>query len=587
MHMRRHLLSLLLLPCLLCSCLAKKEEEICLYLTDYGAVADDPNHDNAPALLSLLAEVRKAVGQGKKVIISLPRGNVHIYSSALEVHSLYISNHDHHQTRKVAWMLDGLKNVKVRGEDTHLQFHGTLIPMVVRGCEGIELEGFTIDYPRPTMTQIEIKEVDKDSGKVLVDLLEETHYEVRNQQLFILTETDTVAVPWTLPFGKDGHMKWNRSDPLFNPEKIEEVAPHRLLLTGWNEIDYLKEGDIYVLRSPNRPTPGMVISNSTSIWIENVTIHFADGMGLLAQSSTDIYLKDFSVARGEGSKRRFTTVADATHFSGCRGGVVSVGGVYENMADDAINVHGTYLQVDSIVGGKELYASFAHYQTYGIPWYEEGDTLGLVSRSTLMSLSTFVPSRVEVLSPKRIRVILPEPIDEIGALVALENVSAYPSVLFSRNVIRNNRARGALFTTRRSVKCEGNCFDHTHGSAILLTGDANGWFESGPCEEVLIAGNHFLNALTSRYQFTEGIISIAPQIAETPKDAYYHGRVRIENNRFDNYDVPLIFAHSVRCLIIRDNEYRRNEDYPPLFDRTTSKCKEIGVLESEINIEQE
>lgn len=37
----------------------------------------------------------------------------------------------------------------------------------------------------------------------------------------------------------------------------------------------------------------------------------------------------------------FTTQADATHFSGCKGKITSCNGLYEGMMDDAINVHGT------------------------------------------------------------------------------------------------------------------------------------------------------------------------------------------------------------------------------------------------------
>lgn len=585
--MRRYLLILFLLPWIFLSCSDTEEVFETFYLIDYGAVVDDPTHDNGPALKALLADVHKASQKGYGSVIFLPSGDIHVYSEDLESYSLYISNHDHHEYRKVAMMFDGLKNVELRGDSTHLQFHGTLIPIVINECDDVELKGFSIDYPRPTMTQIEIKEIDKASDQVLVDLLAETVYEIKGQELFVLTETDTISVPWSLPFAADGHMKWGRSDPLFNPRQIEEIAPHQLLLTGWGEIEHLQVGDTYVLRSPNRPTPGIVISDSKSIKVDKVTVHFADGMGLLAQSSTDIDLSNFVVGLRKGSPRRFTTIADATHFSGCRGHIESVDGYYENMADDAINVHGTYLRVDSIVGGKELYASFAHYQTFGIPWYEVGDTLALVSRETLMTLFTFIPSQVEVLSPKQFRVTLSQPIDAKATPLVLENLSAYPSVDFNSNTISNNRARGALFTTRRPVVCENNLFDHTHGSAILLTGDANGWFESGPCEDVLIIGNRFVNALSSRYQFTDGVISIAPQIAEYTDGAYYHGKVKVVNNVFDNYPVPLYSAKSVSHLIIEGNQYTANDTYPPLFEDTRSKYKHVGVLDTNEELVEE
>ena len=60
---------------------------------------------------------------------------------------------------------------------------------------------------------------------------------------------------------------------------------------------------------------------------------------------------------------------------------------------------------------------------------------------------------------------------------------------FAGNTVRNNRARGALFSTPRRTVVEDNLFDHTSGTAILLCGDCNGWYETGACRDVLIRRN--------------------------------------------------------------------------------------------------
>lgn len=86
--------------------------------------------------------------------------------------------------------------------------------------------------------------------------------------------------------------------------------------------------------------------------------------------------------------------------------------------------------------------------------------------------------------------------------------------LFADNVIRNNRARGTLFSTPLKTVVERNLFDHTSGTAILLCGDCNGWFETGACRNVLIRNNRFINALTNMFQFTEAVISIYPEIPD-------------------------------------------------------------------------
>ena len=84
------------------------------------------------------------------------------------------------------------------------------------------------------------------------------------------------------------------------------------------------------------------------------------------EMSENITLDKFSVClRGKDDPRYFTTQADATHFSGCKGLIRSVGGLYEGMMDDAINVHGTYLKVQKRIDDKTLVGEYMHGQSYG------------------------------------------------------------------------------------------------------------------------------------------------------------------------------------------------------------------------------
>ncbi|MDY3884390.1 hypothetical protein [Porphyromonas somerae] len=571
--MKKILFILLSLFFLLC-----EGQEAHFYLSDYGAVVNKTTKTNGPALQKLLADAKVASKAGKSVTIHLPKGHLHIYSETLPSYQLFISNHDHREQRSVALMVEGFKDLTIKGDNTHLQFHGGVIPLMVKDSEKVTIEGFSIDYPQPAMTQIEVVDINRLSDEVVVQLLPETSYLIKDNQLSVLADSDTIQVYSALPFSADGHMKWGRTDPSFDPKSITEIKAYTLLLKGWGEVPNLELGDRYALRSYARPFPGIVITDSKRVKVRNVQVHFANGMGLLAQNSSDITLDHFSVSIEEQSPRVFTTVADATHFSGCRGRIISKHGLYENMADDAINVHGTYLRVDSMLSATEMIATFAHPQSFGYNWYHSGDTLRIISRTTLLPIAEVVPRQVEVLSPKQLKITMSEALPETTEPIAVENITAYATVYFANSIVRNNRARGALFSTPRRVECRGNLFDHTHGSAILLTGDANGWFESGPCEEVIIEDNHFINALTSRYQFTDGIISIVPQVQRMIEGAYYHGEVIVRNNRFDMFPSPIVYAQSLRKLVFGNNQVIMNNDYAPLFEDTTSKFINVGTI---------
>ena len=68
-----------------------------------------------------------------------------------------------------------------------------------------------------------------------------------------------------------------------------------------------------------RPQPAIFITESRDIRLEDMNIHFAEGMGVLTQNSRDITLERFHVQLRPRGGRYFTTQADATHFVACEG----------------------------------------------------------------------------------------------------------------------------------------------------------------------------------------------------------------------------------------------------------------------------
>lgn len=239
----------------------------------------------------------------------------------------------------------------------------------------------------------------------------------------------------------------------------------------------------------------------------NVKVHYAEGMGLLAQLCENITLDGFSVClKGNDDPRYFTTQADATHFSGCKGKIISRNGLYEGMMDDAINVHGTYLKVIKRVDDRTLIGRYMHDQAWGSNGEEPEMKCSLsVHRQwnllvNRIALQIFVPTNKEdIQGAREFSITFRDPVDpaineESG--FGIENLTWTPEVVFADNVVRNNRARGALFSTPRKTVAENNLFDHTSGTAILLCGDCNGWYETGACRNVIIRKNRFVNALT-------------------------------------------------------------------------------------------
>lgn len=540
----------------------------------FGGVADAKM--NASVQLHELIAGLSDRNDDRPVVIRFLKGRYDFYEEGAFERVYYISNHDQTNPKKVAFALENLSNVTIDGQGSEFVFHGRMIPFAIIKGKNIVLKNFSIDFELPVLRQLTIKEVTNNTRELTAEIYPPGNYSIENSQLMLQGEGWKAKPQHYMVFRSDKRLAYKRADVGFRPEAVEEVQPNLLKISGLKDAEFAQPGEVLALRTYHRPTPGIFVTECVNTTLENVKVHYAEGMGLIAQMSENIRLDRFSVClKGDRDPRYFTTQADATHFSACKGELVSINGLYEGMADDAINVHGTYLKLSKRVNATTVRARYMHGQAWGFKWGEPGDSVQLVESQRMELVGN------DVYRIKSIRAVdqptevgakefevefdtaIPEVVTETGSF-GLENLTWTPTVVFSGNTIRNNRARGALFSTPKRVVCENNLFDHTHGTAILLCGDCNGWFETGACTDVVIRNNRFINALTAQYQFTNAIISIYPEIPDLRnQQKYFHSGILIENNSFETFDRPLVYAKSTDGLIFRNNKVTKTTDFKP------------------------
>ena len=546
---------------------------------DFGIVpntGDDMTEEIAKAI-----ETIKAERGGKPAKLVFEAGNYDFYPDSANVREYYISNHDQDNPKLVAVVLEECKNISLCGADSGkavFQMNGRMLPVAIIGCENCSLENIAVDTRVPQITQVEVLE--NAGGYITYRIAPYVNYRIDNGRLVVYGSNWEFVPSWGIAFeGDTKHIIYTTSDIGVGTSNVEEIEP-RVIRAPWNDAR-LVPGSVIAMRSYQRPTPGIFLSLNKNTLLKNCDVYYAEGMGLLAQMSEDITLDGFCVALQEGTYRYFTTQADATHFSGCKGKITSVNGLYEGMMDDAINVHGTYLRVVQRLDDHTLVGRYMHGQAYGFYWGGAGDAVQFV-RSDVMEITE--GNRVVEITPFdkeqlagckefKIKFEKPLPADIANGKYGIENLEWTPEVYFAGNTIRNNRARGALFSTPKKTLVENNLFDHTSGTAILLCGDCNGWFETGACRDVVIRNNRFVNALTSMFQFTNGIISIYPEIPDLASQTkYFHGGngggIVIEDNIFETFDAPIVYAKSLDGLVFRGNKVIQNNDFKPFHWNT-------------------
>lgn len=542
-------------------------EKIVLCASSAGDVSD-----RGAAFREALSALRSRGGG----TLELEAGEYHFFSqNALEM-SFWISNHDNDRDAlAVALPLVDLRNVTLRGNGTGatLVFHGNCVPALVMDSENVALENVKIDLARPLYS--EAKVLGFAHGKTVVSVDKTAFpYEIRDEKIrFVGENFPPQKIESAMAFReKTKHIVAETGD-IPCGSAVENLGDGTLALAHDFSRDGVgvAAGDTLVLRSWARPAPACVVYRAKNTAFRDVAIHASFGMALLAQRSENIAFTGTknAAARTSGvfprpeTGRVHSASADATHFSNVKGKILVENSCFEAMLDDAINVHSTCLAVAEIVAPDTLRCCYKHAQALGFEIFLPGETLRFIAAETLENGATAKVKRVTRRSPTEVEIQLDGRVPaEIRPGDAVENADFQPEVVFRGNVVQNNRARGALFTTPRRVLVENNAFRNVAGSAILLAGDAQGWFESGACADVTIRKNLFENNLTSRFQFTEAVISIFPEIKNlAAQKNFYHRNIAVTENVFRTFDVPLLYAVSAEKIRFENNKIFKNAEF--------------------------
>ena len=549
-------------------------EKVVVNMADYGLL---PNQANSSTILhDALTKIKASVSPEDEVTLRFGKGTYTFSATDAKGYEYYISNHDQSPLRKIGFHLDGWTNLTLDGCGAEFLFTGRMIPFYVVNCTNTTLCNFSVDFSDPQITQAEILSNTPEEGTTF-KMAPWVKHRIGQNGRFEVYGSDWAMQPNSgMNFEKKTrHIAYQTGDLWVISDGVQDLGDNTYRAPQWKE-NKVKPGTIVTFRTYYRPCPGIVLDHDNQTMLQDVNVHYAEGMGLIAQRCTDITLDGFNVClRGKKEPRYFTTQADATHFSQCKGHIRSVNGLYEGMMDDAINIHGVYLKVKEVINAQTIRCAFEHGQAYGFAWGDVGDTIRFVSAYTMeeheetYTIREIRPADKETVKGcKEFIITLSRPMEKTLELATqdygIENLTWTPTVYFAENVVRNNRARGALFSSPRHTVCENNLFDHTSGTAILLCGDCNGWYESGSCKDVIIRKNKFVNALTSYYQFTNAVISIYPEIPRlNDQKQYFHSNIVIENNKFTTFDEPILYAKSVNGLVFRKNKIKRSKAYKP------------------------
>lgn len=465
--------------------------------------------------------------------------------------------------------LQNRKDIVIDGNGASLIVHGKMTPMLLDHCENITVKNLTIDYACPTMTEFTV--LDNNDGIITIRINPDCLFRVDGNKLYWHGELGSNGKPyWEDLCCKDFTQGGHRYAKTFDPEtqitkhfntaqltftKIEQLDAHTLRCTLTDRNIKLPAGTVIQTRNIIRDQVGGMFQRCKNLRLENLRVKFMHGLGMIAQFCENMTYKncDFTPKNG----RTIASTADFFHFSGCRGQLVIDGCKARGAQDDFVNVHGTYLQIADVnPDSRTITVRFCNPESWGFQAFAEGDILEFVKWDTLISYGNTRVLRFEKLNPTDILLHVSQiPNDIAIGKDVVENTTWTPDVHILNCDFGPSNGRGILCTTRGKVMIENNRFEKLIGTALLVSGDCNFWFESGHVQEIVFRNNEVISCNYGITHETAPIIQCMPEVTNENSCAFVHGKLVLTGNRFLK---PLYGSHSIwleylREAVITDN----------------------------------
>jgi len=558
----------------------KPKDAVVINVADFG-LKPGSKENAIPAIIKALEECKKHPNSTLK----FEKGRYDFSIDPTHTKEYFESNTTNDGPKNLAILIEGFTGLTLDGNGSEFIFHGAIQPITVDNSENITIQNVNIDWDIPLTAQAKVLATTPKNIDLEIDTIQ-FPYEISNGKLIFKGENWKAEPTGFMEYVVGKHLiaagtgdeGCIRGD--LNKSSFEELNPGTVRMKG----DFTRTpavGNYLILRHSKRDHAGIFIQESNQVILENVNVYHCAGLGVLAQFSRNLDYKNVRFMPNTAKNRYFSGHDDGFQVSNCAGKVTISNCEFGGLMDDPINVHGTSVKIIEKISDCKLKCRFMHEQSNGMTWGHPNDTIGYLENENMQTLGKGTLKSFEKLNRDEFLVEFNNALPaEIVAGDALENLSWSPEVIIQNCRFNSCRARGLLISTPGKVVIDRNEFESS-GSAILIAGDANGWYESGAVSNVTISNNTFKAAcLTSMYQFCEGIISIDPIIPKLDSLKAYHRNITIEQNTFQAFDYPVLYALSVDGIRFNSNKISRSHAFEPFHSR-----KHCLTFEACLNVE--
>ncbi|MFC8827979.1 Ig-like domain-containing protein [Streptomyces sp. NPDC057137] len=569
--------------------------ETIIDVTAFGADRTG-KRDSADAVAKAMRQAKKAKGP---VRVLFPRGTYQLYPERAESRELYVSNtvgaDQTYRDKRIGILVEDMRDVTIDGGGSHLQFHGLMTTFAVIRSRDVVVKNFSYDVTAPKVVDVTVSESGVSDGRAyrVLTVPRGNGFSVAQNEVTWLGERSPATgepywsgvngMKYTQLHDPAAQRSWRGDNPLFSDvASMKDLGGNKLRVDYTTATAPTDRGLVYQMRETTRDTPSVLFWESRDVTVRGLEARYLHGFGFVGQFSENITVEGNTFRTDPASGRSTAAFADFIQMSGVKGEVKVTDNIFDGAHDDAINIHGTYLEVTGRPADqKVLTLAYKHPETAGFPQFYPGDEVEIVDKETMAPVpgptarvvSVDGPSGRDHDKPLTTMTVAFDraiPSSVTAGNFVVENTTYTPTVTVTGNTFRNIPTRGILVTTRKPVVIKDNVFDGMTMASVFISSDAYQWYESGPVKDVLISRNTFLRPASP-------VILVEPtnQVVD-PAEPVHHG-IRIQDNDFRTGDVRLLDAKSVSGISFERNKVSRLDRRTAFAAETTNACPAPGA----------
>lgn len=471
-------------------------------------------------------------GDHPKVLI-FSTGTYHFYSDGCKTKVYLQANTNNAEAKKCAFHFENIKNLVIDGRGSRLIFHEQMQPFTFDSCQNITLKNLSIDWEEPSIAQAEVLRLNDNYIDIGLNP-KETPYQLVDGKIYFVVDNKLNKWTKTLEFDRRSRaiVSGTGDIPCLGENWLDyhaEATMPGVVRLHSNFSRKPQIGNFLVIQHSPPTCAGIFISDSENISVNNLRLFHAPGSGILAQNSRNLVFEECKAIPNRIKNRYFGGGYHGLQLVNCKGIIAVNRCSFHGLIQEPVKIHNVNLRAQEAVNNNKL-----------VDGYFNDEHL-------------------------------------------IENLTPSPTLSITNSNFKSSYASGLLILATGKVTIKNNTFESS-GSAILINGNTYRSLESDTTTSVLISGNFFsYDCHTSIYKDNEAIISIFSKTNSVKaNDTIFHKNIRIEKNKFNPFDYPLIYASSVDGLSFNTNTVTRSQLFTPLHNRHYNfifdYCKNVEIV---------